>query len=281
MKDFGSNKPKCKTTYFKYEDPSDNNNTKLIIKQALCYKQHKLIRINDKLYINKELYDISVDPKKYKFDVKNWKLRVAEHEFDLKDMLKNDEPQKDTKPTVKIIAFHGKAHSGKDTAFEVAQALIPNVKRYAFANKLKDHVREKYNLTYEQVYDPVLKESFLTEHNKTIRQILQDEGQYLRETEGDDVFTRPVFDAIAHDYQHNGIEVAIITDLRYENEAKLIKESNGKIVHVIRPNHEGTVHSNHASEQPLPSMYLDRTVINDASLDEYKHHISKLFFELV
>lgn len=281
MKDFGSNKPKCKTTYVKYEQPDDEHNNRMILKQALKYKEHKLVRNNDKLYINKELYDCKFDHKSYTFSVKDWKLNIGEHVFNLKDMMKESEVVESEQPKFKIIAFHGKAHSGKDTAFEVAKALIPNVKGYAFAQKLKEYVCEKYKLTKEQVYDPVLKESYIEEYGKTVRQILQDEGQYLRETEGEDVFTRTVFESIEHDHKHNNMEYAIITDLRYENEAKLIKEKQGKIVHVIRPNHEGTLHSNHSSEKPLPEEYVDKLIMNDSTLDEYKHNLSKLFFELV
>jgi hypothetical protein len=54
----------------------------------------------------------------------------------------------------------------------------------------------------------------------------------------------------------------VITDVRFENEAKMIRETGGLVVHLRGRKHEGTLQ--HASEQPLAFFPGDVTVWNDA-----------------
>lgn len=62
-------------------------------------------------------------------------------------------------------------------------------------------------------------------------------------------------------------DIAVITDVRFENEAGRIKEFGGVIWYIDRPEVEEG--DQHASEQLLPESMIDKTVRNDSSLDEF------------
>lgn len=59
---------------------------------------------------------------------------------------------------------------------------------------------------------------------------------------------------------------AVISDVRFENEAKLIKDHGGILIRVVR---SGTgTGDGHISETPVPEKYVDYTVSNNGTPDE-------------
>lgn len=59
---------------------------------------------------------------------------------------------------------------------------------------------------------------------------------------------------------------AVISDVRFENEAKLIKDHGGVLIRVIRAG-TGTGDA-HISETPVPEQYVDYTATNNGAPDE-------------
>jgi hypothetical protein len=118
--------------------------------------------------------------------------------------------------------------------------------------------------------------------NITGRQYLQNLGTEARKVFGpdfwvDQVLPQPSYIGRSH-HPNTGkvewgvkhlhgddVDVLVITDLRFENEAQRIKALGGTIWEVLRP---GTASDGHASEQKLPSDLIDREIINDGTLED-------------
>jgi hypothetical protein len=112
-------------------------------------------------------------------------------------------------------------------------------------------------------------------HDLTGRQYLQHVGNEARKMFGEDfwvdqVLPQPSGYTMANssiDYklydQYRGVDCLCITDLRYKNEARRVKELGGVVWEVLRP---GTASDGHDSEQPLPPELIDYHISNDSSL---------------
>lgn len=164
-----------------------------------------------------------------------------------------------------IVGLIGYAQSGKDT---VASRLVDacNFKRYAFADNLRKALY-KLNPVLSQYGDgtPIR----LAHHvdavgweraKKTaeVRRLLQEYGSTIREID-EWFWVRPVMNAIN---EHN--RLSVITDVRFPNEAKAIRDAGGMLVRVVRPG-VGPVNG-HVSETALDDTPADRTIRNDGSL---------------
>ena len=163
-----------------------------------------------------------------------------------------------------IIAFHGKAGSGKDTA---AQYIISRfgedlVRQFAFADPLKRVVMRTHGLSEKEVYDPVLKEIMTKGTPVTPRHLLQSVGTIMREEIGPNVFV----DAVSTKIASTKKPIVVVSDLRYPNEAEFVRGQGGLVVHLNRPDHSGTTLTSHSSEQPLPAELVDLFIENDKDL---------------
>lgn len=66
-------------------------------------------------------------------------------------------------------------------------------------------------------------------------------------------------------------DIAIITDVRFVNEAERVLECGGKVVEIHRP---GLESDNHASELPLPRELVSYTIENDSTLESFKTDVN-------
>jgi hypothetical protein len=181
----------------------------------------------------------------------------------------------------RIIGFHGKVGCGKDTAVEIIKQEYGenNVEHLSFAKPLKDVVKLGFNLTDEQVYDPIKKE--LPIHGNTHitpRMLLQQWGtDILRPILGNDIFTRSVLNKI----KESDKRIVVISDVRFDNEAELVRLQGGSIVHIFRQGYEGTSQNTHASEMPIHSDLVNFVLFNDEGLDKYRDSVRKLVDEIL
>lgn len=155
-----------------------------------------------------------------------------------------------------VIAFSGKAHSGKDTAATAVEKLLENsviyLYRYAFADKLK-------SIAYDLFFWDGSKD--ITEEQDLGRNLLINIGNKLRDIRPN-VWIDYVMNNIQRDIDnckklpktrdHIPV-VSLITDLRYENEANLLKERENENLRVIlvRLNRPGSLHLDTKSELDL------------------------------
>lgn len=168
-----------------------------------------------------------------------------------------------------LIGLSGKARSGKDS---IATHLYGEFyfKRLAFADKLKQVCKEMFDLSDEQVYGSK-KEEIDGRYWKTPRYILQHIG-----TEGfrfidPDIWHRIVLKDcdkyVSPEVKTTGMirspkRHAVITDVRFKNEADAIREKGGLLWRIVREDHDGASGGieGHASEMELdnvPDDYFD------------------------
>jgi hypothetical protein len=197
-----------------------------------------------------------------------------------------------------LIGVNGKKESGKDTAYgfirqwananelaaerrgfadllkwSFARLFLPDCSReeaVIWCNELKNDSRVQISwgrIDQHETYTSVL-------HEISGRQALQRHGtEGGREIFGDDFWVDSILpkEGWEKNFQTSAFgslisngepaEFAVITDLRFENEARRIKELGGQIWKIERQDHHDD--DEHASEQPLPDELVDRVIVNN------------------
>lgn len=156
-----------------------------------------------------------------------------------------------------IIGLAGKKQSGKDTFCKLATAMCKvSCFHLAFADSLKLEVAEALDISVEEI-----------ERNKSLyRPMLQWFGTEFRRTvNSDDYWIRRVADKIVK--LPNDTSVCFITDVRFPNEAKFIKEIGGLVIHIKRDLED--VNDLHKSEQSMDGYNgYDYVIENNGTIDE-------------
>lgn len=177
-----------------------------------------------------------------------------------------------------IIAFGHQRRRGKDTCAQFLETALkikyPRiiVKRQALADALKNSCLSLYSWAGLQsgVYyenNPADKEKILPELGKSPRDIWIDYGNAVRQFVYINTFIAKVL------YNYNPKTVMIITDLRYPNEAQMIKELGGKCIKVIR---DSLPKSTDVADTALNGYSnWDVTIQNNGSLFELSHTIQE------
>jgi hypothetical protein len=178
----------------------------------------------------------------------------------------------------KLVGLVGHIGSGKST---VAQRLTTThgYKEYSFAQPLKKACQALFSFTDDQVYgDYKIKET--PDHrwfNVSPRQVLQFVGtDLLREQMdrlmpgiGKDIFIHAFINA----YQGMTTNV-VISDVRFDNEVKAIKDLGGIIIKIERDGIQK--HSDHTSEALVDVIEPDYVLANDGTLEELHAKIDAL-----
>ena len=99
------------------------------------------------------------------------------------------------------------------------------------------------------------------------RQFIQNLGHGARMTFGDDFWVDQVLprEQAMLQKMYPGVDVLVLPDLRYENEAQRVLDLGGVIWEVIRP---GVTSDGHESEQPLPRGLVTWQIFNDGGIDD-------------
>lgn len=165
----------------------------------------------------------------------------------------------------KIIGVAGNANSGKDT---LADYIIANKNnsfvKHAFAKPIKDIMIKHLGFTYLQCYDQKYKQIEDDFWGMTPRDVMLLIGtKMFRENWRYDFWVKLMEKKIIDNQEQN----IIISDVRFPNEAEMIKSHGGKIIVVERPNNPIKV--NHVSEQGLPNELVDYTIVNDSTIEDY------------
>jgi hypothetical protein len=169
-----------------------------------------------------------------------------------------------------IIGLSGYAQSGKDS---VAKTLVEHYgfKRLAFADKIRDMLYYLNPLVKDGFRVQGVVDAYGWDQAKVlfpeIRKELQELGVSARTHLGSDVWVHAVLDQMV-----DGIDY-VITDVRFENEAVMIKEANGQLWRVKRPG-VGAVNA-HISESELDSYKVDQILKNGGTLEELEELVHK------
>lgn len=121
-------------------------------------------------------------------------------------------------PGVTVIGFGHKARHGKDTAGAAILAHVPGAERFSFAADLYAVARVVYNMTTKDA------------------PLLQQIGHDYRMIKGEDIWARSVYAKMLDTRP----KIAVITDVRYQNEFDFVKKLGGTTVDVMRFNRDGS-----------------------------------------
>jgi len=181
-----------------------------------------------------------------------------------------------------LIGIAGCKGVGKDTA---AQWLIDEqgYTRLAFADKLKEAVCNLFDIDVaiyntlkgdDRVADTVghviLELSGTTEYDYSWREFIQRFGTEMgRNTFGQNFWIQQWSDSYTAMWvmQTDEAQKVVVTDVRFENEAKEIKLQGGYIIEITRPGYKP---DGHPSEEPIPSILVDATVRNESNLEDFR-----------
>ena len=178
-----------------------------------------------------------------------------------------------------IIGINGIAGAGKDTiANMVALSLDRDngfkVKTFAFADRLKQASAVVFGIPLEDFYDRTKKEVVVPFWNMSPRQMAQKMGtEACRVGIRDDIW----FKALHQEIMASGVDVAFITDVRFDNEALYVRGETyeevdgnsqphnpypGVVVNIFRTNQSLIADSDHASEKGIKAELKDETIEN-------------------
>jgi hypothetical protein len=179
-----------------------------------------------------------------------------------------------------IIGISGKARSGKDVFAEfLAEALIEKTGNtyvmMAYAHELKNMVQKEFDLSWDQLWGNE-KELIDRRYRKytdkdeeaywTGREIMQAYGGFYRSIDNN-FWVKKLFSIM----EENEYKDVLITDCRYPNEIKPIKEKGGYHIRIMRDKKDEIHGSEHSSETGLDDGFeVDIFVENNGTLDELK-----------
>jgi len=125
---------------------------------------------------------------------------------------------------MRIIGITGPAGAGKSTVAAYLEQRY-GATRYSLAEPLKEIVRRAFSLTYEQVYGTQAeKEAVDPRYGVNPRWLLQRIGtEGIRSVMGADVWALMLRARIASERP----EIAVVDDVRFENEASVLRELAG------------------------------------------------------
>jgi hypothetical protein len=174
-----------------------------------------------------------------------------------------------------IVGLTGYAQHGKDSLGTLFEGI--GYRKYAFADGLRKCVLTLDPLVYDDV-DVVRYSSLLADEGyegakrrPEVRRLLQVFGTEVgRNILGEDTWVNALHVAWANDLRPN----AVITDVRFHNEADFIHEFGGILIEAIRLNEDGTPFDNgigtdHPSERFIKELPVDAGIVA-RNLDELK-----------
>lgn len=177
-----------------------------------------------------------------------------------------------------LVAFKGKIGSGKSTASKV----LVGYTRVSFSDPLK-MIGEIFGFSKEQLYGTQeQKREIHDEWKISAREFLQKFGTniirgHLREEipnmnlNNMSAWAR-IFELRVSKLLKQGKNV-VCDDVRFPDEANLIKKLGGVIIEIVRNNDLDRVHGNHISERSMDQITPDIIINNDGSLDKFKNDI--------
>lgn len=158
---------------------------------------------------------------------------------------------------MKVLGISGRKLSGKDTAATAIIAAVPGAVRRGFADALKDEVAKALGVSVEYVEG----------HKNQLRGLLQHWGTEWRRSLCDpDYWVLRMREFLS---TQSATPLVVIPDVRFENEAALVKEFGGLVLRVVNPGLDFDS-DHHTSETALVDYPFDARIVNDCGLVEYE-----------
>jgi hypothetical protein len=168
-----------------------------------------------------------------------------------------------------IIGFAGPAGVGKD----LAASMVPGARRIGFADALYEGLSAMLGIDVQALRLRDTKETPIPGIGKSRRQLLQTLGtDWGRNMVSPDIWTLVAYwrwEKAAAD----GCPLIVVPDVRFRNEAAMIRESGGEVWLVHRPDVAPV--AAHVSEAGLPLSMIDRLVVNTGSPDDLRARVAE------
>lgn len=169
----------------------------------------------------------------------------------------------------KLIGITGKAGAGKDTLADHL-AVVYGATKHHFALPLKQGLNSMFGWTMEMWADREWKEAVIPWLGKSPRQLAQTIG-----TEWGRELIHPELWVLLAEQRYLSYEGKIfssccpfvIADVRFNNEAAMIRRQGGVVLQVIRE--EASAINQHKSEAGLQPGLVDIIVPNNGTVDEF------------
>jgi hypothetical protein len=165
-----------------------------------------------------------------------------------------------------IVGLSGYAQSGKDT---IANILVEDYgfKRVAFADKIRELLYEM-NPDFRDTLLRQAVDSFGWDEVKkdaSVRRMMQNLGVGARTIFGDTFWINEAMRNLSYDNNF------VFTDVRFINEAEIIKSNHGQVWRVVRPGINPI--NQHVSESDLDEWPFDSFIENDGSIADLEYTI--------
>ena len=166
---------------------------------------------------------------------------------------------------MQIISLSGKKSSGKTTAAKLIKEIIHQynpkltVDIINFADALKQEVARACNCSV----------NYIEEHKPNFRLLLQGWGtDFRRELTNKDYWAEKLLKLLIN----SKADISIVGDVRFVNEAKILKEVGSLLWRVERNRHTKDLayDDKHISETELDTSDFDRVIFNNGSLGELR-----------
>lgn len=174
-----------------------------------------------------------------------------------------------------LIGLTGRARSGKSTA---AEHLVGTymLEHYAFADPLRDGLMAIFNLDPSD-FEGDRKEQPLAWLDRSPRQLMQSMGtEWARNTVHPDVWVKLAEQNL--DYMTKALGAVlgfVVSDVRFENEAELIRRRGGTIVHISRADAQAV--NPHVSEAGVAGNKDDLLMLNNGTVEEFLRSLDEVF----
>jgi hypothetical protein len=178
-----------------------------------------------------------------------------------------------------IIGLTGYAQSGKDT---VAKILVENYgyTRVAFADKIRDFLYEMNPMVDNVAGEPIfLKERVdrdgweVAKKNPHIRRTLQNAGVSARKVFGEEFWIDRSLVSILRN------ENTVITDVRFINEADVVKHQAGQVWRIKRLGVDAV--NAHVSESQMDGYPVDQIFTNNSSIEDLELMVKTRMMSLI
>lgn len=178
-----------------------------------------------------------------------------------------------------IVGLCGHAGVGKDSAISYVIKEC-NAGSMAFASPLKK-IAQIVGFSYDQLTDRKLKETPDEFWGISPRQFLQMCGtEMFRKVWREDVWVEIAKRTILN--TRGATQVIFVTDVRFPNEAKMIKDIGGIIVKIERPDNPLAIDTQHTSESLVDTLPVDLRINNTCkSSEEWSWKFTKELIQFI